>query len=131
MADSLPYRFLAVDGPIGVGKTSLVDRLVRKFEAVKVLEDVENPFLPDFYQDKSGAAFQTQMYFLLSRYKQQQEIVQQELFQRLVISDYTFQKDRIFAYLTLSDDELALYDKLYASLEPASRGASRQVAEAS
>lgn len=119
MADSLPYRFLAVDGPIGVGKTSLVDRLVRKFEAVKVLEDVENPFLPDFYQDKSGAAFQTQMYFLLSRYKQQQEIVQQELFQRLVISDYTFQKDRIFAYLTLSDDELALYDKLYASLEPA------------
>jgi deoxyguanosine kinase len=119
VADSLPYRFLAVDGPIGVGKTSLVDRLVRKFEAVKVLEDVENPFLPDFYQDKSGAAFQTQMYFLLSRYKQQQEIVQQELFQRLVISDYTFQKDRIFAYLTLSDDELALYDKLYASLEPA------------
>ncbi|MGH7858850.1 MAG: deoxynucleoside kinase [Candidatus Binatia bacterium] len=118
MADSLPYRFLAVDGPIGVGKTSLVDRLVRKFEAVKVLEDVENPFLPDFYQDKSGAAFQTQMYFLLSRYKQQQEIVQQELFQRLVISDYTFQKDRIFAYLTLGDDELALYDKLYASLEP-------------
>lgn len=118
MADSLPYRFLAVDGPIGVGKTSLVDRLVRKFEAVKVLEDVENPFLPDFYQDKSGAAFQTQMYFLLSRFKQQQEIVQQELFQRLVISDYTFQKDRIFAYLTLGDDELALYDKLYATLEP-------------
>ena len=118
MADSLPYRFLAVDGPIGVGKTSLVDRLVRKFEAVKVLEDVENPFLPDFYQDKSGAAFQTQMYFLLSRFKQQQEIVQQELFQRLVISDYTFQKDRIFAYLTLGDDELSLYDKLYASLEP-------------
>jgi deoxyadenosine/deoxycytidine kinase len=118
VADSLPYRFLAVDGPIGVGKTSLVDRLVRKFEAVKVLEDVENPFLPDFYQDKSGAAFQTQMYFLLSRFKQQQEIVQQELFQRLVISDYTFQKDRIFAYLTLGDDELALYDKLYATLEP-------------
>ena len=118
MADSLPYRFLAVDGPIGVGKTSLVDRLVRKFEAVKVLEDVENPFLPDFYQDKSGAAFQTQMYFLLSRFKQQQDIVQQELFQRLVISDYTFQKDRIFAYLTLGDDELALYDKLYATLEP-------------
>jgi len=118
VADSLPYRFLAVDGPIGVGKTSLVDRLVRKFEAVKVLEDVENPFLPDFYQDKSGAAFQTQMYFLLSRFKQQQEIVQQELFERLVISDYTFQKDRIFAYLTLGDDELALYDKLYASLEP-------------
>lgn len=118
MADTLPYRYLAVEGPIGVGKTSLVDRLVRRFEAVKVLEDVENPFLPDFYQDRSGAAFQTQMYFLLSRYKQQKEIIQQELFQRLVISDYTFQKDRIFAYLTLGDDDLALYDKLYSTLEP-------------
>jgi len=118
MAETLPFRYLAVDGPIGVGKTTLVDRLVRRFEAVKVLEDVENPFLPDFYQDRPGAAFQTQMYFLLSRYKQQQDIVQQEIFQRLVISDYTFQKDRIFAYLTLGDDELAAYDKLYVTLEP-------------
>ncbi len=118
MAETTPFRYLAVDGPIGVGKTTLVDRLVRRFEAVKVLEDVENPFLPDFYQDRPGAAFQTQMYFLLSRYKQQQDIVQQELFQRLVISDYTFQKDRIFAYLTLGDDELAAYDKLYVTLEP-------------
>jgi deoxyadenosine/deoxycytidine kinase len=117
-ADQLPFRYLAVDGPIGVGKTSLVDRLVRRFEAVKVLEDVENPFLPDFYQDRSGAAFQTQMYFLMSRFKQQQEVVQQELFQRLVIADYVFQKDKIFAYLTLGDDELALYDKLYGTLEP-------------
>jgi deoxyadenosine/deoxycytidine kinase len=117
--DSIPFRYLAVDGPIGVGKTSLVDRLVRRFEAVKVLEDVENPFLPDFYQDKPGAAFQTQMYFLLSRFRQQQGVIQQELFQRLVIADYVFQKDRIFAYLTLADDELALYDRLYATLEPA------------
>lgn len=118
MADALPFRYLAVDGPIGVGKTVLVDMLVRRFEAVRVLEDVENPFLPDFYQDRPGAAFQTQLYFLLSRYKQQQDVVQQELFHRLIVSDYTFQKDRIFAYLTLSDDELALYDKLYTTLEP-------------
>jgi deoxyadenosine/deoxycytidine kinase len=118
VAEQLPIRYLAVDGPIGVGKTSLVDRLVRRFEAVKVLEDVENPFLPDFYQDRAGAAFQTQMYFLLSRFKQQREVVQQELFQRLVIADYVFPKDKIFAYLTLSDDELALYDKLFATLEP-------------
>lgn len=118
MAAELPFRYLAVDGPIGVGKTVLVDKLVRRFEAVKVLEDVENPFLPDFYRDRPGAAFQTQMYFLLSRYKQQQEVIQQELFQRLVISDYTFQKDRIFAYLTLGDDELSIYDKLYTTLEP-------------
>ncbi len=117
-AETLPFRYLAVDGPIGVGKTVLVDKLVRRFEAVKVLEDVENPFLPDFYRDRPGAAFQTQMYFLLSRYKQQQEVVQQELFQRLVVSDYTFQKDRIFAYLTLSDEELAIYDRLYTTLEP-------------
>lgn len=118
MAAELPFRYLAVDGPIGVGKTVLVDKLVRRFEAVKVLEDVENPFLPDFYRDRPGAAFQTQMYFLLSRYKQQHEVIQQELFQRLVISDYTFQKDRIFAYLTLGDDELSIYDKLYTTLEP-------------
>ena len=118
MASEIPFRYLAVDGPIGVGKTVLVDKLVRRFEAVKVLEDVENPFLPDFYRDRPGAAFQTQMYFLLSRYKQQQEVIQQELFHRLVISDYTFQKDRIFAYLTLGDDELSIYDKLYTSLEP-------------
>jgi deoxyadenosine/deoxycytidine kinase len=118
MANEIPFRYLAVDGPIGVGKTVLVDKLVRRFEAVKVLEDVENPFLPDFYRDRPGAAFQTQMYFLLSRYKQQQEVVQQELFHRLVVSDYTFQKDRIFAYLTLGDDELAIYDKLYTTLEP-------------
>jgi deoxyguanosine kinase len=118
MASELPFRYLAVDGPIGVGKTVLVDKLVRRFEAVKVLEDVENPFLPDFYRDRPGAAFQTQMYFLLSRYKQQQEVIQQELFQRLVVSDYIFQKDRIFAYLTLGDNELAIYDKLYTTLEP-------------
>ena len=117
-AETLPFRYLAVDGPIGVGKTVLVDKLVRRFEAVKVLEDVENPFLPDFYRDRPGEAFQTQMYFLLSRYKQQHEVVQQELFQRLVVSDYTFQKDRIFAYLTLSDEELAIYDRLYTTLEP-------------
>ena len=113
-----PFRYLAVDGPIGVGKTSLVDRLVRRFEAVKVLEDVENPFLPDFYRDRPGSAFQTQVFFLLSRFKQQREMVQQELFQRLLVADYTFPKDKIFAYLTLADEELAIYDKLYTVLEP-------------
>lgn len=117
-AEQLPIQYLAVDGPIGVGKTTLVDLLVRRFEGVKVLEDVENPFLPAFYEDRAGAAFQTELYFLLSRYKQQQDIVQRELFSRLVVSDYTLQKNRIFAYLTLSDDELMLFDKLYTLLEP-------------
>lgn len=116
--EALPYNYLAVDGPIGVGKTTLVDLLVRRFEGVKVLEDIENPFLEKFYQDRPGAAFQVQLYFLLSRFKQQQEIVQRELFQRLVVADYPFPKDRIFAYLNLSDDELLIYDKLYSLLEP-------------
>ena len=116
--ETLPFHFLAVDGPIGVGKTTLVEMLTRRFEGVKVLEDVDNPFLPAFYEDREGAAFQTELYFLLSRYKQQQEIVQRELFSRLVVADYTLQKNRIFAYLTLSDDELMLFDKLYTLLEP-------------
>ncbi len=116
--DSLPYDYLAIDGPIGVGKTTLVNLLTRRFEGVRVLEDVENPFLDKFYKDRPGAAFQTQLYFLLSRFKQQQETIQRELFQRLVVADYPFHKDRIFAYLNLSDDELLIYDKLYAMLEP-------------
>ncbi len=117
-AAELPFHYLAVDGPIGVGKTTLVERLCERFEGVKLLEDVGNPFLADFYKDRPGTAFQTQLYFLLSRYRQQQEVHQRGLFEKLVLADYTFDKDRIFAYLNLSDDELALYDKLYKLLEP-------------
>jgi deoxyguanosine kinase len=114
----LGFHYVAVDGPIGVGKTTLVELLARRYEGVKILEDVDNPFLPDFYQDRPGAAFQTELYFLLSRFKQQQEIAQRELFDRLLVADYTFQKNRIFAYLNLTDDELMLFDKLFALLEP-------------
>lgn len=117
MVDSLPIHYLAVDGPIGVGKTTLVEQLSRRFEGVKILEDVDNPFLPDFYNDRPGAAFQTELYFLLSRFKQQQEIAQRGLFDRLMLADYTFPKNRIFAYLNLSDDELMLFDKLFTLLE--------------
>ncbi|MGH9379431.1 MAG: deoxynucleoside kinase [Thermoanaerobaculia bacterium] len=116
--DSLPFHYIAVDGPIGVGKTSLVELLARRFEGVKLLEDVENPFLTDFYNDRAGSAFQTELYFLLTRFKQQQEIQQRGLFDRLLLADYTFPKNRIFAYLNLSDAELMLFDKLYALLEP-------------
>ena len=118
MSGELPFHYLAVDGPIGVGKTTLVEKLCERFEGVKLLEDVDNPFLADFYQDRPGTAFQTQLYFLLSRYKQQQEVHQRGLFERLVLGDYVFDKDRIFAYLNLTDDELSLYDKLYKLLEP-------------
>ena len=117
-AIELPFHYLAVDGPIGVGKTTLVERLCERFEGEKLLEDVGNPFLADFYKDKAGTAFQTQLYFLLSRFKQQRDMHQMGLFDKLVLADYTFDKDRIFAYLNLSDDELSLYDKLYKLLEP-------------
>lgn len=116
--EALGFHYLAVDGPIGVGKTTLVELLTRRFEGVKILEDVDNPFLADFYKDRPGAAFQTELYFLLSRYKQQQDIGQRGLFDRVLVADYTFWKNRIFAYLNLSDDELMLFDKLYALLEP-------------
>ena len=117
-APQLPYRYIAIDGPIGVGKTTLVDLLVHRFEAVKMLEDVTNPFLPSFYEDRPGSAFQTELYFMLSRFKQQQDLQQQGLFERLVVADYTFPKNRLFAYLNLTDDELLLFDKLYLLLEP-------------
>ena len=116
--EPLGFHYIAVDGPIGVGKTTLVELLAERYEGVKILEDVDNPFLPDFYQDRPGAAFQTELYFLLSRYKQQQDITQRELFDRFLVADYTFQKNRVFAYLNLTDDELMLFDKLYALLEP-------------
>ncbi len=116
--DPFPFRYLAVDGPIGVGKTTLVDMLSSRYEGVKMLEDAENPFLQAFYDDRPGVAFQTEMYFLLTRYKQQLDTQQQDIFQRLLLADYTFPKNRIFAYLNLADDELALFDKLFQLLEP-------------
>ena len=113
----IPFRHIAVEGPIGVGKTSLVQLLGERFEGVMILEDVTNPFLPAFYDGRPGAAFQVQIYFLLSRFQQQREIAQLNLFQRLVLADYTFPKDRIFAYLNLDDSDLKVYEKLYPVLE--------------
>jgi len=106
-------RHVAIDGPIGVGKTSLVQLLARKFHGTQALEDVDNPFLPEFYKRKKGSAFQTQLFFLLSRYQQQREIAQIDLFQNLVVADYHFPKDKIFACLNLDDSELLIYDRLY------------------
>ncbi len=106
-------RFIAVEGPIGVGKSSLVDRLATRFDAVKVLETIENPFLRDFYKEKSGAAFQAQLFFLLNRYVQQRSLAQSNLFQQVTLCDYLFAKDKIFAYLNLDDSELMLYERLY------------------
>jgi deoxyguanosine kinase len=116
MSESIPFKHIAVEGPIGVGKTSLVDMLAKRFRGTKVLEDVENPFLTDFYKDKRGAAFRCQLFFLLSRYDQQRSLAQRDLFTSLMLSDYTFPKDKIFAYLTLDDSELMIYNRLYEVL---------------
>ncbi|MXZ38112.1 MAG: deoxynucleoside kinase [Holophagales bacterium] len=116
--DALPYRYLAVDGPIGVGKTTLVEMLAQRFEGVKILEDVDNPFLEAFYRDRPGTAFQTELYFLLTRYKQQLDLAQEELFEPVRLADYTFAKSRLFAYLNLTDGDLMLFEKLYDLLEP-------------
>jgi deoxyguanosine kinase len=114
----MKFRSIAVEGPIGVGKTSFVELLARKTEAQKVLEKIDNPFLRDFYQDKQGSAFQAQLFFLLSRYRQLMELGQRDLFHQVALCDYIFPKDKIFAYLNLDDSELLIYDKLYAMLEP-------------
>ena len=113
------HRYIAVEGPIGVGKTSLAKMLAEHFDGKIVLEAIEeNPFLSRFYQEPEKYAFPTQVFFLLSRYRQQQELLQQDLFRRIAITDYLFHKDRVFAQLTLGDDELFLYEQIYSLLEP-------------
>ena len=113
----MKHKYIAVEGSIGVGKSSLVEALAQRFDSAKVMESIENPFLADFYNDRPGAAFQAQLFFLLSRYRQLIDLSQQDLFSRLVIADYVFEKDKIFAYLNLTDDELLIYDKLFSLLE--------------
>ena len=113
------HRYIVVEGPIGVGKTSLTRALAQRFSGRTVFEQVEeNPFLASFYQDRNKHAFQTQLFFLLSRFKQQQQLFQQDLFSRVTVSDYLFAKDRIFASITLDPNELALYERVYEHLGP-------------
>ncbi len=112
-------RYIVVEGPIGIGKTSLAQLLAERFGGGAVLEVVEeNPFLTRFYTDRQKYAFQTQLFFLLSRFRQQQELFQADLFRSVVVSDYLFAKDRIFACLNLDAHELALYDRIFEALGP-------------
>ena len=110
--------YVAIEGVIGVGKTSLAHLLEERLNAKLVMEKFdENPFLADFYLDPERYAFQTQLFFLLSRYRQQQELRQTDVFHKLVISDYMFVKDRLFASLNLDDKEMSLYDSVAKILE--------------
>ncbi len=112
-------RYIVVEGPIGVGKSTLTKILSQRLGARTVFEVVEeNPFLPLFYKDREKHAFQTQIFFLLSRFKQQQALFQQDLFNQVTVSDYLFAKDRIFASLTLSAAEMSLYDRVFEGLAP-------------
>ena len=110
--------YVAIEGPIGVGKTSLAQLMAQELGAKLVLEEFENnPFLPDFYKDPERYAFQTQLFFLLQRYRQQQELRQVDMFQNLLVTDYMFVKDRLFASLNLNEKEMQLYDTVANLLE--------------
>lgn len=109
------FDFIAIEGVIGAGKTTLSTLLAERQQARLVLEEFEdNPFLPRFYQDRARYAFQTQLSFLASRFNQQRNLAAKDLFHDLTISDYLFDKDRIFARINLNDEELALYDRIYS-----------------
>ena len=110
-------KYIAIEGVIGAGKTSLARKTKDKLNAELLLEQFDaNPFLEKFYSDRSRYAFQTQMFFLISRFKQQEELSQEDLFRDYIVSDYLFEKDRIFAYLNLNSEELKLYESLYPLL---------------
>jgi deoxyadenosine/deoxycytidine kinase len=109
----LQFRYIAVEGPIGAGKTTLAERLGTRLDATLVLEETDNPFLADFYGDRPGAALQAQLFYLLNRHRQQTALRQADLFSQITVSDYLFDKDKIFAYLNLDDNELFIYQRLY------------------
>jgi deoxyguanosine kinase len=110
-------NYIAVEGPIGVGKTTIVEKLALRLDANTVLEEwAGNPFLQAFYEGKGGAHFQAELFFVLSRYRQQQELLQRKLFSEFTVSDYVFEKSRLFAYLNLDDSELLIYEKLFGLL---------------
>jgi deoxyguanosine kinase len=112
----LDFRYLAVEGPIGLGKSTVADRLGARLDATIVLDETENPFLADFYAGRAGAAFQAQLFFTLSRHRQQTQVRQGDLFSQLTVCDYLFERDKIYAYLNLDDNELFIYQRLYGLL---------------
>ena len=109
----MSFQYIALEGPIGAGKTALANRLAARLDAATVHEERENPFRADFYAGRPGAALQTQLFYLLNRHRQQISLRQANLFAQTTIADYLFDKDKIFAYLNLDDNELFIYQRLY------------------
>jgi len=109
----MPFHYIAIEGPIGVGKSSLAEQLAVRLDATAVLEETDNPFLADFYSGRAGAALQAQLFFLLNRHRQLIGLQQADLFSQATVCDYLFDKDKIFAYLNLDDNELFIYQRLY------------------
>lgn len=109
----MAFHYLAIEGPIGVGKTRLAERLAARLEATTILEDTENPFLAGFYADRPGSALQAQLFYLLNRHRQLTGKRQADLFLQTIVCDYVFDRDKIFAYLNLDDNELFIYQRLF------------------
>jgi deoxyguanosine kinase len=110
---TLDFRHIALEGPIGVGKSGLAERLAARLDATLVLEETENPFLSDFYADRPGAGLQAQLFYLLARHRQQSALRQSDLFAQATVCDYLFDRDKIYAYLNLDDNELFIYQRLF------------------
>ena len=109
----MDFRHIAIEGPIGVGKTALAQHLGTRLNASVILDETDNPFVGDLYNGRPGAAFQSQLFSVLSRHRQQSSLRQADLFNQLIICDYLFDKDKIYAHLNLDDNELFIYQRLY------------------
>jgi len=112
----LDFRYIAIEGPVGLGKSVVADRLGARFDATIVLDETDNPFLADFYAERPGAGFQSQLFYTLSRHRQQTALRQSDLFSQVTVCDYLFERDKIYAYLNLDDNELFIYQRLYELL---------------
>jgi deoxyguanosine kinase len=112
----LDFRHIAIEGPIGVGKSALAEQLAGRLDAALVLEEHDNPFLTDFYSERPGAALQSQLFYLLARHRQQSSLRQSDLFSQMIVCDYLFDKDKVYAYLNLDDNELFIYQRLFELL---------------
>jgi deoxyadenosine/deoxycytidine kinase len=113
LRDAVDFRYLAIEGPIGMGKTALAERLRARLNASVVRDERENPFLADFYAGRHGAAFQAQLYFTLARHRQLFGLRQRDLFSQITVCDYLFERDRIYAFMNLDDNELFIYQRLF------------------